>query len=155
MPKANINADVVRNLAALLDETGLTEIEYETGTLRVRVSRQAGIATVAAAPAAPSVPATEPSPVRAESPAAASAGEATPAGAITSPMVGTVYTAPEPGADEFVKSGDTVSEGQTLLLIEAMKTFNEIRAPRAGTVTSIFIANEQPVEFGDVLMVVE
>jgi acetyl-CoA carboxylase biotin carboxyl carrier protein len=70
-------------------------------------------------------------------------------------MVGTVYTAPEPGAGDFVKVGDTVSEGQTLLLIEAMKTFNEIRAPRSGTVTSVLIANEQPVEFGDVLMVVE
>ena len=70
-------------------------------------------------------------------------------------MVGTVYTAPEPGAGDFVKIGDTVSEGQTVLLIEAMKTFNEIRSPRAGTITSILITNEQPVEFGDVLLVVE
>jgi len=153
MPKANINADVVRNLAALLDETGLTEIEYETGTLRVRVSRQSGIAIAQSVPA--SAPAAAPAPARDESPAPASTGDATPAGAITSPMVGTVYTAPEPGAGDFVKVGDRVSEGQTVLLIEAMKTFNEIRAPRAGTVTSIFITNEQPVEFGDVLMVVE
>lgn len=154
MPKANINADVVRNLAALLDETGLTEIEYETGTLRVRVSRQSGMLVASAPPA--SVPAAAgPAPAREDGPAPTPAGDTTPAGAITSPMVGTVYTAPEPGASEFVKVGDTVSEGQTLLLIEAMKTFNEIRAPRAGTITSIFIANEQPVEFGDVLMVVE
>jgi acetyl-CoA carboxylase biotin carboxyl carrier protein len=154
MPKANINADVVRNLAALLDETGLTEIEYETGTLRVRVSRQGGV-TVAAAPAAMPTVSADRGASRDDVLPAASAGDATPAGAITSPMVGTVYTAPEPGAGDFVKIGDTVSEGQTLLLIEAMKTFNEIRAPRAGTVTSVLIANEQPVEFGDVLMVVE
>lgn len=153
MPKANINADVVRNLAALLDETGLTEIEYETGTLRVRVSRQGGVAVAAPAPAG--APLTAPGPAQARDDGPAPTGDATPAGAITSPMVGTVYTAPEPGAGDFVKVGDAVSEGQTLLLIEAMKTFNEIRAPRAGTVTSVFIANEQPVEFGDVLMVVE
>jgi acetyl-CoA carboxylase biotin carboxyl carrier protein len=154
MPKATINADVVRNLAALLDETGLTEIEYETGTLRVRVSRQGGVTVATAAqPAAPAAAA--PAAHREEPAAPLPAGEATPAGAITSPMVGTVYTAPEPGASDFVKVGDTVSEGQTLLLIEAMKTFNEIRAPRSGTVTSVLIANEQPVEFGDVLMVVE
>jgi len=153
MPKANINADVVRNLAALLDETGLTEIEYETGTLRVRVSRQSGVAIAQSVPG--SAAAAAPAPARDESPVPASTGDATPAGAITSPMVGTVYTAPEPGAGDFVKVGDRVSEGQTVLLIEAMKTFNEIRAPRAGTVTSIFITNEQPVEFGDVLMVVE
>ncbi len=153
MPKANINADVVRNLAALLDETGLTEIEYETGTLRVRVSRQSGGVTVAStAPAAAPAAA---APVLSGDAPAASTSDAVPAGAITSPMVGTVYTAPEPGAGDFVKVGDTVSEGQTLLLIEAMKTFNEIRSPRAGTVTSVLISNEQPVEFGDVLMVVE
>lgn len=155
MPKANINADVVRNLAALLDETGLTEIEYETGTLRVRVSRQGGVPVATAAPAAMPAATSDRGSSREDVAPGASAGDATPAGAITSPMVGTVYTAPEPGAGDFVKIGDTVSEGQTLLLIEAMKTFNEIRAPRAGTVTSVLIANEQPVEFGDVLMVVE
>jgi acetyl-CoA carboxylase biotin carboxyl carrier protein len=154
MPKANINADVVRNLAALLDETGLTEIEYETGTLRVRVSRQGGVTVAAAAPAVPP-PALPPAPTGADEVAAAAPSDAAPAGAITSPMVGTVYTAPEPGAGEFVKIGDAVSEGQTVLLIEAMKTFNEIRSPHAGTVSSILVTNEQPVEFGDVLLVVE
>jgi len=154
MPKANINADVVRNLAALLDETGLTEIEYETGTLRVRVSRQGGV-TMAAAPSAAAMPSTQPLLARDEGVAPTPTSDAAPAGAVTSPMVGTVYTAPEPGAGDFVKVGDTVSEGQTVLLIEAMKTFNEIRSPRAGTVTSILITNEQPVEFGDVLLVVE
>jgi acetyl-CoA carboxylase biotin carboxyl carrier protein len=155
MPKANINADVVRNLAALLDETGLTEIEYETGTLRVRVSRQGTVVQASSPPVPHPGAAPESAAARDGGSAIAPPVDATPAGAITSPMVGTVYTAPEPGASEFVKIGDKVSEGQTLLLIEAMKTFNEIRAPRAGTVTSVFIANEQPVEFGDVLMVVE
>ena len=154
MPKANINADVVRNLAALLDETGLTEIEYETGTLRVRVSRQGGVTMAAAAAGAP-ISSAPPVPARDEVIAPAPSSDAAPAGAVTSPMVGTVYTAPEPGAGDFVKIGDTVSEGQTVLLIEAMKTFNEIRSPRAGTITSILITNEQPVEFGDVLLVVE
>jgi len=154
MPKANINADVVRNLAALLDETGLTEIEYESGTLRVRVSRQGGV-TMAAAPAGAPMTSAQQTPARDEGPSPSPSSDAPPAGAVTSPMVGTVYTAPEPGTGDFVKIGDTVSEGQTLLLIEAMKTFNEIRSPRAGTVTNILITNEQPVEFGDVLLVVE
>ena len=151
MPKANIDADVVRSLAALLEETGLTEIEYETGALRVRVSRQGGVAVAAAAPA-PAPTNVAPPSVDADSDTASDAAHP---GAVTSPMVGTVYTAPEPGAGDFVKVGDTVSEGQTVLLIEAMKTFNEIRSPRAGTVTSMLVTNEQPVEFGDVLLVVE
>lgn len=154
MPKANINADVVRNLAALLDETGLTEIEYETGTLRIRVSRQGGI-SMAAAPAGVPLSSAQPTLARDDGTASTPSSDAPPAGAVTSPMVGTVYTAPEPGAGDFVKIGDSVSEGQTVLLIEAMKTFNEIRSPRAGTITSILITNEQPVEFGDVLLVVE
>jgi len=148
MAKNFINGDAVRQLAALLDETGLTEIEYETGTFRVRVGRQGVAASVPVvstslgAPATPSTPASPP------------VDMAHP-GTVTSPMVGTVYTAPEPGTPDFVKIGDEVSEGQTLLLIEAMKTFNEIRSPRAGTLTSVLIENEQPVEYGDPLLIVE
>ncbi|HVO17240.1 MAG TPA: acetyl-CoA carboxylase biotin carboxyl carrier protein subunit [Alphaproteobacteria bacterium] len=149
MPKSTINSDLVRQLAALLDETGLTEIEYESGAVRLRVARQP--APVAAAPvAAPAaaMPAAAPA-------TAAPAPDARHPGAVTSPMVGTVYTAAEPGTPEFVKPGDRVREGQTLLLIEAMKTFNEIRAPRAGTVSLVLVQNEQPVEYGDVLLILE
>jgi len=147
MAKNFINGDAVRELAALLDETGLTEIEYETGTFRVRVGRQIVASMVPAgspvlAPESPSGPVEAPV-------------ETSHPGAVTSPMVGTVYTAPEPDTADFVKVGDEVTEGQTLLLIEAMKTFNEIRSPRAGTVTSVLIRNEQPVEYGDPLLIVE
>ena len=151
MAKNFINSDAVRELAALLDETGLTEIEYETGTFRVRVGRQvlAAMAPAAAAPQA-GLPGAPPTP-ETQAPAA----ETSHPGTITSPMVGTVYTAPEPDTPDFVKVGDSVSKGQTLLLIEAMKTFNEIRSPSAGTVTSILIHNDQPVEYGDPLLIVE
>ena len=151
MPKSTINSDLVRQLAALLDETGLTEIEYESGAVRLRVVRQP--APVAAAPMAMAAPA--PMASAAASAADAPAPDARHPGAITSPMVGTAYTQPEPGAAEFVKPGDRVREGQTLLLIEAMKTFNEIRAPRGGTVSRIMVMNEQPVEYGDVLLILE
>jgi acetyl-CoA carboxylase biotin carboxyl carrier protein len=149
MAKNFINGDAVRELAALLDETGLTEIEYETGTFRVRVGRQV-LATMAPATSAP--PAASP-----ENPAASPNSQVDTGhpGLVTSPMVGTVYTAPEPGTADFAKIGDKVSEGQTLLLIEAMKTFNEIRSPRAGTLTDVLIHNEQPVEYGDPLLIVE
>ncbi|MHA1536876.1 MAG: acetyl-CoA carboxylase biotin carboxyl carrier protein [Alphaproteobacteria bacterium] len=151
MAKNLINSDAVRELADLLDETGLTEIEYETGTFRVRVGRQV---IAAMPPAAAAAPARGPAPV-AEQSAEPAPGETNHPGSVTSPMVGTVYTAPEPDTPDFVKIGDKVSEGQTLLLIEAMKTFNEIRSPRAGTVTKVFIHNEQPVEYGDPLLIVE
>lgn len=151
MAKNFINSAAVRELAALLDETGLTEIEYETGTFRVRVGRQvlAGIAPVALAP-----PAGPPAPGN-QGGAADAPADAVHPGTVTSPMVGTVYTSPEPGAEDFVKVGDKVGEGQTLLLIEAMKTFNEIRSPRDGKVTAVLIRNEQPVEYGDPLLIVE
>ena len=149
MPKSTINSDLVRQLAALLDETGLTEIEYESGAVRLRVVRQP--APVAAAPVAMAAPAPMASAPAADAPAP----DARHPGAITSPMVGTAYTQPEPGAAEFVKPGDRVREGQTLLLIEAMKTFNEIRAPRAGTVSRVMVMNEQPVEYDDVLLILE
>lgn len=156
MPKT-IDNDSVRRLAELLDETGLTEIEYDDGDLRIRVARQqAGSIAFAAPPAPGAVPAGASPP-----PAAATALEAQAAfaedhpGAVTSPMVGTVYLSPEPGAATFIGVGDTVSVGQTLMLVEAMKTFNEIKAPHAGTVTQIVVENGVPVEFGDVLAIVE
>ena len=154
----NDSVDSVRRLAELLDETGLTEIEYDDGDLRIRVARQqAGAVALAAPPAPGGGPAgagASPPPVAAvpEAPAAVAADHP---GAVTSPMVGTVYLSPEPGAATFIGVGDTVSVGQTLMLVEAMKTFNEIKAPHAGTVTQIVVENGVPVEFGDVLAIVE
>lgn len=147
-----INADAVRQLAKLLDETGLTEIEYATGAFRVRVSRQQTVVQEAAAPAAAAAPVATPvaAPALVEK-----AYDATHPGAVKSPMVGTGYLSPEPGAPAFVAVGDRVKEGQTLMLVEAMKTFNEIKSPRAGTVRKILIENQQPVEYGDVLMIID
>jgi acetyl-CoA carboxylase biotin carboxyl carrier protein len=153
MPK-KINADAVRQLAKLLDETGLTEIEYATGAFRVRVARQRTVVAEAphAAPAGSGPPVTTPiaAPALTEK-----AYDATHPGAVKSPMVGTGYLAAEPGAPAFVSVGDRVKEGQTLMLIEAMKTFNEIKSPRAGTVRKVMIENQQPVEYGDILMIIE
>lgn len=147
---AKIDAELVRTLAELLNETGLSEIEYDTGSLRLRVVRQLSAVTqVAAAPLA--MPGGAGTPVA--QPAGADA--ANHPGAVTSPMVGVAYLSPEPNAAQFVKVGDRVSEGQTLCLIEAMKTFNPIRAPRGGTVTQILVGNGQPVEFGEPLVIIE
>ena len=140
-PKTGIDADAVRELSALLKETGLTEIEIEHNGARIRVSRAAGAAPAAAA-AAPA----------AAAPAAA-APSGPPAGAVPSPMVGTAYTASEPGKPPFIKVGQTVKEGDTLFIIEAMKTMNAIPAPRSGTVTEILVENGSPVEFGQTLLV--
>ena len=153
MPK-NINADAVRQLAKLLDETGLSEIEYATGAFRIRVARQPAPANNAA----PAAGAVAPPPV--STPVAApalteKADDAAHPGAVKSPMVGTAYLAPEPGAPAFVSVGDRVKEGQTLMLVEAMKTFNEIKSPRAGTLRKVLIENQQPVEYGDILMIIE
>jgi acetyl-CoA carboxylase biotin carboxyl carrier protein len=154
MPK-NINADAVRQLAKLLEETGLTEIEYATGAFRIRVSRQQTIVHDGAAPAA-SASAAAPVATPVAAPALTEkAYDATHPGAIKSPMVGTAYLSPEPGAAAFVSVGDRVKEGQTLMLVEAMKTFNEIKSPRAGTVRKVMIENQQPVEYGDILMIIE
>lgn len=147
MAKFEVNEELVRKLADLLQETGLNEIEYEVNNHRIRVAKNAGVTTVAApsAPPAPCAPA----------PAPAGGPEAVPAGAITAPMVGTVYVAGEPGAPAFVKVGDSVSEGQTLLIIEAMKVMNPLASPRAGTVKQILISDGQPVEYGEPLLVIE
>ena len=149
-----LDQKTIRDLAGLLNETGLTEIEYETGEVRIRVSRQATAMTsvpVAAAPAA----ATAPTPVALEAAAPSKAPDASHPGAVTSPMVGTIYLAPEPGAPNFVSAGDSVQEGQTLMLVEAMKTFNEIKAPKGGTVKEIAIENGMPVEYGELLLIIE
>lgn len=147
MAKTPIDSELVRALAGLLDETNLTEIEYDIGTLRIRVARQAppAIGYAAAAPMAAQAPAG----------AQAAADLSAHPGAVPSPMVGVVYLAQEPGAAPFVSVGDTVSEGQTLLLIEAMKTFNPIRAPRGGKVTRILVSDGHPVEFGEPLVIIE
>lgn len=144
MAKNDIDDALVRRLAVLLEETGLTEIEYGTGTWRIRVAKHG---ETIGAPAAPAVV----TPADAE--ADADSDKGIPPGAVTSPMVGTVYLAPEPGAAPFVSLGDSVEEGQTLLLVEAMKTFNEIRARQAGKVTEILVEDHMPVEFGATLMI--
>ena len=143
---------LIRELALLLDETSLTEIEIERAGLRVRVARNLGIAA--------SLPAL----VQGAASAPAAAASAAPAGAadlsnhpgvVPSPMVGTAYWAPEPGAKPFIEVGAKVSVGQTLLIIEAMKTMNQIPSPRAGTVTQILVEDGQPVEFGEPLVIIE
>jgi acetyl-CoA carboxylase biotin carboxyl carrier protein len=147
MSKFDVDDALVRKLAALLADTGLTEIEYEVGEQRIRVSR-GGTPSIALAvpPVAPvSTPAAAARPTASEGP---------PAGAVTSPMVGTAYAAAEPGAAPFVKVGDKIAKGQTLLIIEAMKVMNPIPAPHAGTVQEILFGDGRPVEYGEVLMVV-
>ena len=148
--KPAVDHALIRELAQLLDETGLTEIEFERDGQRVRVARQTQV--VAAAPAQPG---------GTDMPAALFGTDAAPAdpakhpGVVTSPMVGTAYIGPEPGARPFVDVGSQVQAGETLLIIEAMKTMNQIPAPRAGKVIQILIEDGQPVEFGEPLMIIE
>ena len=149
--KSDIDDALIERLVKALDDYGLTEIEVGEGRHRIRLSRAQGGAMVPMPVPAPAAPA---APTPAAEPAPAEAAKAHP-GAVTSPMVGTVYVAPEPGANPFVKEGDMVKEGQTLLLIEAMKTMNPIRAPRAGKVVQILATNAAPVEYGEVLLIIE
>ena len=143
MSNITVNEDAIRKLAALMAETGLTEIEVSEGEQQIRVAKHAAPA-YAAAPIA----------------AAPSAGAAAPAsnapivGAVNSPMVGTVYMAPQPGVPNFVAVGDNVNAGDTLCIIEAMKVMNPIKAPKSGTVQQILVENAQPVEFGETLVVI-
>jgi acetyl-CoA carboxylase biotin carboxyl carrier protein len=142
-----IDPDTIRALAAVLVETGLTEIEIADKDSRIRVVRGGGVTTVVpvAAPAAAMAPA-----------AAQATQEVAPhPGAVTSPMVGVAYLAPEPGAAPFVTVGQQVAVGQTLMLIEAMKTFNQIKAPKAGTVTAVLVQSGAPVEYGEALIILE
>jgi acetyl-CoA carboxylase biotin carboxyl carrier protein len=147
-----VNAPAIRELADVLAQTGLSEIEYEAAGLRIRVARNGGTGGMA------------PAPVYAQAPAAPVAETAAPAkavdpashpGTVKSPMVGMIYLLPEPGAAPFIKVGDSVAEGQTLALIEAMKTFNPVKAPRSGKVIKIFLENGSPVEYGEPLVIIE
>lgn len=147
--KIQVDPSLVRNLAELLNETGLTEIEVQNGAQRVRVSRGA---TAVAAPMAASAPVAAP---RAAAVEASEVNFNNHPGAVTSPMVGTAYRAPEPGARPFCDVGDTVKVGQTLLIVEAMKTMNAIPATKAGKVTHVLIEDGMPVEFGQPLVIVE
>ena len=142
--------DAIRALARLIDETGLTEIEVERGGMRIRVARQGAVYAAPAAASAPAIPIARP--------VATPEGAVDPTkhpGAVASPMVGTAYRSPEPGKPAFVEVGKTVKAGDTLLIIEAMKTMNQIPAPRAGKVTQILVEDGQPVEFGQPLMIIE
>ena len=153
--KTGIDQDLVRDLANILTETDLTEIEIEQDDLRIRVSRSG-------TPAAPAAQIYAPAPAAATTPAPAAAVADAPVeggvntnNAVTSPMVGTAYLAPSPDAEPFVQIGQTVDEGEPVLIIEAMKTMNQIPAPRAGKVTAILVSDAQPVEFGEPLLVIE
>ena len=156
--KTKLDAGLVRELAAILREADLGEVEVEHEGLRIRVSKATSMAPVA--PAVVHAPAVAPAPAAAPAaapapPTSAPAAPSAPANAITSPMVGTVYLSAEPGAKPFVNVGDKVKKGDTLMLIEAMKTFNPVSAPAAGTVKEILASDAQPVEFGEPLIVVE
>jgi acetyl-CoA carboxylase biotin carboxyl carrier protein len=149
----------IRELAQILRESDLTEIELVDNDMRVKLVRQVTVAAmampVAAAPAAAAPAAASATPAAAVPAATAGADDADHPGAVTSPMVGVAYLSSEPTAAPFVTVGSKVTQGQTLLLIEAMKTYNQIKAPRAGTVTRILVESGTPVEFGEPLMIVE
>ncbi|MEZ2332275.1 acetyl-CoA carboxylase biotin carboxyl carrier protein [Mesorhizobium sp. RCC_202] len=149
--KTGVDQQLIRDLAGILNDTNLTEIEVELGDLKVRVSRQSQTVHTVAAPYAASASA----PAQAATPVAAVAVADPSKNAVPSPMVGTAYLSPSPDAKAFVEVGQKVKEGQTLLIIEAMKTMNQIPSPRAGTVTAILIEDAQPVEYGMPLVVIE
>jgi len=153
-PADPIDSRLVRKLADILTETGLSEIEVEHDGLKIRVAK-----TLTAAPAPYAAPPPPPAPAAAAPAISAAAAPAAPARAagdtVTSPMVGTVYLQPEPGSEPFVKVGDTVAAGQTLFIVEAMKTMNPIPAPKGGRIVEILIADAQPVEFGEPLCIIE
>ena len=155
-PADPFDARLVRKLADILTETGLSEIEVEQGELKIRVAKTLAAAVHVAAPAAVAPAAPVPGPAAAP---AADAPAAAPARAkgdeVKSPMVGTVYLQPSPGSDPFVKVGDTVQAGQTLFIVEAMKTMNPIPAPKGGKVVQILVEDAQPVEFGEPLAIIE
>jgi len=152
MGKLNVDTALIETLAELLQRTGLTEIELAEGESRIRVARAPQPLIASVPPPAPqAVAATAPSAVE---PAAAAASERHP-GAVHAPMVGTVYLTPEPGAAPFADVGAEVREGQTLLIIEAMKVMNPIRAPRGGRIARVLISNGDPVEYGELLLVIE
>jgi acetyl-CoA carboxylase biotin carboxyl carrier protein len=152
--KPGIDKNLIRELAELLKETELSEIEIEENDFRIRISRQAPAAPTHVTYAEPPRPAEAPTPAQAEA-AKSLADPARHPGAVPSPMVGTVYRAPDPKAKPFVDVGDAVAAGQTILIVEAMKHMNEVAAPRAGTVVEILVEDGQPVEYGQPLMIIE
>ena len=151
--------DLIRSLAKLLDETGLTEIECSSGDQRIRVAKQGAVPAIAGTPA----PAVTEKPAPAQvSPPPGSNGAGHPGanghdrpGTLKAPLVGVAYLAAEPGAAPYVRVGDTVTEGQTLMIIEAMKVMNQIRAPRAGRISQVYVSDAEPVEYGTALMLIE
>ncbi|MBV9834285.1 MAG: acetyl-CoA carboxylase biotin carboxyl carrier protein [Alphaproteobacteria bacterium] len=160
MSRPDEDLELIRKLAQLLNDSALGELEYETNGRRVRLAKQPPATTSApifVGGGAPAMVAAPAAPAAGAAPAAAApaADDATNPGAVKSPMVGTAYLSPEPGKPAFINIGDKVAAGQTLLIIEAMKTFNPIKAPKAGTVSKIIIGNAQPVEFGQVLLIVD
>ncbi|WP_419796919.1 MAG: acetyl-CoA carboxylase biotin carboxyl carrier protein [Terasakiella sp.] len=151
MAKDKFNSELVRELAELLNDTGLTEIEYGQDDWHIRVAKNITV-TAAAAPVAAVGAA---APVGGATPEADAGDPANHPGAVTSPMVGVTYLSPDPDSPQFASVGDTVTEGQTLCLIEAMKVFNPIHAPKAGKVTRVLVSSGSPVEFGDPLFIIE
>jgi acetyl-CoA carboxylase biotin carboxyl carrier protein len=153
--KNDVDQQLIRDLAGILDDTNLTEIEVESGDFRVRVSRQASAGAQAF-----TIPAATPAFAPAQSASAVPAPAAAPASetsknAVPSPMVGTAYRSPAPGSDPFIQIGQSVREGQTILIIEAMKTMNQIPSPRSGTVSAILFEDGQPVEYGEPLVIID
>ena len=155
MPAFDVDADMIRRLAGLIDETGLTEIEYDDGRRRIRVARTPALngptLVTTAAPAATAAPGSAEPPPAAPAPVR----DATHPGAVTAPMVGTVYLQASPTAPAFVQVGDRVKKGDTLLIIEAMKVMNQIQSPRDGVVREILVANGAPVEYGQALIILD
>lgn len=158
--KNEFDSKLIEEIAGIMVETGLTEVELKQGENTLRLSKATGTAAVPTVVAAAPAPPATPAPSAIETPAAAQEepGGEPPAehpGTVTSPMVGTVYLAPQPDADPFVSVGDRIGEGDTLMIIEAMKVMNPLPSPRAGTVKAILIGDAQPVEFGDPLIIIE
>ena len=149
-----IDSDAIKELAKLLDETGLNEVEVADGDKSIRVSKGGGVVVAGAAPAGYAPMTSDPTVPQQASMESDTTAHSHP-GAVTSPMVGTAYLQGEPGAPSFVSKGDNVKAGDTLIIIEAMKVMNPIKAEKAGTVTQILVEDGQPVEYGDVLMVIE
>jgi acetyl-CoA carboxylase biotin carboxyl carrier protein len=152
MTATPVDLELVRQLASLLDDKGLTELEIASGDFQIRMAKGHAPVVTGYAPAPIAAPAAS---APAAPPASAPVPAADPAGLVASPMVGTAYLAPQPGAPMFVREGDRVRAGQTLLIIEAMKVMNPLPSPRDGTVTRIIVRDGQPVEFGEPLIVVE
>lgn len=157
MAKMQVDTKLIRELADMLNDTDLSEIEVEDGERKIKLSRGGSMVHVAAPTSAPmAAPAVAPAAApSAEAETSAEVSAADHPGTIFSPMVGTIYTSPDPTADVFIKVGDKVAAGQTILIIEAMKVMNQIHAAKAGTVKSILVENEQPVEYGEPLVIIE